>query len=131
MERHHAEIEAAGLKVVAVGLGRPAHAQRYCPRLAPSVVCLVGQGSSAHLAYGLRRGGVMQLAGPQVVGSALRAAAQGLRQGQTTGDRALLSGSFVIGQDGAVRAAFYSRHAGDHPDLAEMVRAIGRAEVRA
>jgi hypothetical protein len=126
LEQHHAEIEAAGLKAVAVGLGEPKHAQRYCPALAPRLTCLVGRGASAHTAYGLRPGGLSQLAGPQVAAAALRAAVHGNWQGAATGDTTVLGGTFVVGTDGLVRAACYDRHAGDHPDLARLLAQFRR-----
>jgi hypothetical protein len=42
-------------------------------------------------------------------------------QGAATGDTTFLSATFVIGQDGLVRATHYSRHAGDHADLSELL----------
>jgi len=117
LEQHHDEIQAAGLKVVAIGLGQPKHAQRYCPLLSPSAACLLGQGTAAHRAYGLQRGGLRQLAGPRVIAAGLRATAGGFHQGASTGDTQMLSGTFVVDQLGRVRYAFYSSDAGEHPDL--------------
>ena len=35
LEQHRAELEAAGLQLVALALGEPKHAERYCGKLAP------------------------------------------------------------------------------------------------
>lgn len=121
LEQHHDKIRAAGLKVVAVGLGEPKHAQRYCPLLSPSATCVLGLGTAAHRAYGLQRGGLGQLAGPQVIAAGLRAAAHGFHQGASTGDGQMLSGTFIVDQAGRVRYAFYSSDAGEHPDLVSLL----------
>jgi peroxiredoxin len=123
LERHQSEIQAAGLRVVAVGIGEPKHAQRYCPTLAPNAECLAGRGTSAHEAYGLHRGSLMQLAGPQVIQAGLRATASGVTQGETTGDWAMLAATFVVGPDGVIRFTHYGQFAGDHPDLKEIFAA--------
>jgi hypothetical protein len=122
LEQHHEEFAAAGLKVVVVGLGQPKHAAHYGPRRAPHATCLVSDGTAAHEAYGLQRGGLAQLAGPQVMGAGLRATLAGFRQGATTGDARMLSGAFIIDPAGTVRAAFYSDYAGDLPDWNELRR---------
>lgn len=123
MEQHKEAIEAAGLRTVAVALGEPKHAQRYCPQLAPSATCLCDSDTAAHRTFGLKRGNLLQLAGPQVVVSALRAAQAGHSQGQTTGDPAVLSATFVVDQRGTIRYAYYSKFAGDHPDLTALLDA--------
>ena len=104
----------AGLLSVAIGIGEPKHARRY-GRLAPATVCLAVPDTSAHLAYGLQRGSVMQLSGPRTVAAALRATANGHFQGMATGDARMLSATFVVGADGLIRFAHYSAYAGDVP----------------
>ena len=121
LEQHHEAIQAAGLKLVAIGLGEPKHAQRYCPLLSPSATCVLGLGTAAHRAYGLQRGGLGQLAGPHVIAAGLRAAAHGFHQGASTGDVQMLSGTFVVDPAGRVRYAFYSSDAGEHPDLVSLL----------
>ncbi len=128
LERHHVKIEAAGLRIVAVGIGEPKHAQHYCPMLAPSATCLVGRGVEAHVAYGLKRGGLLELAGPEVMVAGLRASAKGIRQGVPTGDPAMLSGTFLVDSDGVIQFAFYSGHAGEHLDLSALLARAGREE---
>jgi len=128
LEQHTDEIEAAGLRVVAVALGEPKHARRYCPQLAPSVTCLCNSDTKAHQSYGLKHGNALQLAGPQVIASAFRAMQEGHSQGQATGDIAMLSGTFVVDQQGVIQYAYYGKFAGDQPDLAklfEMAQRIG------
>jgi hypothetical protein len=127
LERQHPELRAAGLRAVAVGIGEVKHARRYCPALAPSLECVVGEGSQTHRAYCLKRGSLLQLAGPLTVAAAVRATAQGHTQGAATGDGAMLPGAFIVDRDGIIRYAHYGRHAGDHPDLIEALEALAAA----
>lgn len=123
MEQRKDEIETAGLRVVAVALGEPKHARRYCPQLAPSVTCLCNSGTEAHQSYGLKRGNLLQLAGPQVMASAFRAVQDGYSQGETTGDVTMLSATFVVDQQGLIQYAYYNKFAGDHPNLTGLLEA--------
>ncbi len=123
LEQSKAEIAAAGLRMVGVAISEPKHAQRYCPQLAPSLTCLCGLGTDTHAAYGLRQGNILQLVGPQVIAAGVRASAAGVRQGEVTGDWSILSGTFVVTPDGIIRYTLYSDFAGDHPPLAEILRA--------
>jgi|GEM_PF-476163 DNA-binding transcriptional MerR regulator len=100
---------------VVVGLGDAEHAAPVASQLAPSALCLISQGTSAHLTYGIKRGSLLQLAGPSVISSVVRAARSGQMQGETTGDISMLSGVFAIDMAGTVRYSFYGSHAGDHP----------------
>jgi hypothetical protein len=68
------------------------------------------------------------MAGPQVIASAFRAMQEGYHQGETTGDVTMLPGTFVVDQQGVIQYAYYSKFAGDQPDLAklfEMAQRIG------
>jgi hypothetical protein len=127
LEQHHLQIEAAGLTCVAVGLGQPRHARRYCPALAPSTACVVGRGAEAHMAYGLARGRWHALAGGAVIAAGLRATGRGFRQGPPTGDTRLLPGTFVVDTAGRIAYAHYGAHAADHPDLETLLDAQHRA----
>lgn len=100
---------------IVVGLGDAEHALPVASQLAPSALCLISEGTSAHLTYGVKRGSLLQLAGPSVISSVVRAARSGQMQGETTGDIAMLSGVFAIDMAGIVRYSFYGSHAGDHP----------------
>lgn len=124
MEQHKEQITSAGLRIAAVGLGEPKHAQRYCGSLAPSIACYANKTKEAYKAFGLDRGSLLQLMGPQVFAAGARAMARGHTQGETTGDALMLGGVFVIDQEGIIRYAHYDAHAGDHPNFAEVLRAV-------
>jgi len=124
LEQHHAELQAAGVQLAAVGLGEPKHAQRYCGQLAPNVTCVVNVTKEAYTAFGIARGNLTQLAGPSVILNAAKATAQGFTQGLATGDTHMIGGTFVIDQHGIIRFAHYDAHAGDHPEFSEIFRAV-------
>lgn len=122
MELRKDEIEAAGLRVVAVGLGRPVHARRIGDRLAPSVDCVTNEEPALHAAFGIGRANLLRLMSPDSLAAGARAAARGHAQGQATGDQLRLGATFIIDQDGTVILAHYGKHPGDHPDLSDWLR---------
>ena len=126
LEHSKDQIAAAGLSVVGVAISEPKHAQRYCPQLAPSLVCLCGLGIETHKAYGLQQGNAAQLVGPQVVIAGTRAAAKGILAkgivaGEVTGNWKMLAGTFIVNPAGLIQYSFYSDFAGDHPPLTEIL----------
>lgn len=125
MEQSHEEIAAAGLRIVAIGLGEPKHARHFCGKLAPHLTCYVDQDKTAYQTYGLRQGGLKELASPSVVLATARAIAKGNVQGEATGDTKMLPGTFIVDAQGIIRFTHYSSHAGDHPSLSALLK-IGR-----
>jgi hypothetical protein len=117
------DFEHAGVHVVAVGLGEPKHAALFGPRLAPSVTCLTRPTPEAHYAYGIGRAQGQNLIQPGMLSAAVKAAAGGHLQGKATGDARVLSGTFVVDQDGVIRFAQYARFPGDDPQIEELLRA--------
>jgi len=65
---------------------------------------------------------MLRLMAPDAIVAGARAASRGHTQGQATGDQQRLPGTFIIDAQGIVRYAHYGKHAGDQPDLEEMVR---------
>ncbi len=115
------EITEAGLQVVAIGLGQPKYAERYCGKLAPSLTCLTNEEPELNHAYGLTRAGIFQLISPSGMRNGVRASRAGFKQGKATGDVRMLPGTFVVDTNGVVLYAYYSDNAGDHPDIAELL----------
>ena len=122
MELHGEEIEAAGLRIVAVGIGRPEHARRFGERLAPNVACVTHEEPEVHAEFGIEQGNMLRLIAPDAIAAGARAAGQGHKQGTATGDTRRLTATFIIDETGTVRYCYYGKHAGDHPDLSEIVR---------
>jgi len=108
------------LKVVALALGEPKHAERYCGKLAPSIDCYCNQEADVYEAYGLQRAGLTSLLNPGLAKATMRAASRGHAQGKATGDVKMLPGTFIVDTEGIIRYAYYSSHAGDHPDLVDL-----------
>lgn len=121
MELHREEIEAAGLRIVALGLGEPKHARQFGDKLAPNVDCLTNEEPTLHAAFGIERGNILRLMAPDAIRAGARAASRGHSQGQATGDAQRLPGTFIIDSGGIVRYAYYGKFAGDQPELAELV----------
>jgi peroxiredoxin len=126
LEAHAPQLQAAGLRIVAVGIGEARHARRYGPRLAPSVTTYTTPDASAHAAFGLAPAGVAQFANPRVAAAGLRAVLRGQLQGQATGETRILGATFVVNRGGLIRFAHYDAFAGDHADLSAALRAAQR-----
>jgi hypothetical protein len=112
------------LQVIAVGLGEPKHAERYCGKLAPGLPCLTSTANDPYYAYGIQRGGIKQIFNPNLYKASMQAALAGHTQGQATGDVGMMPGTFVVDRDGIIRYAYYSVHAGDHPAFSTVIKAV-------
>lgn len=111
--------------MVAIALGKPKHAVRYCGQLAPSIDCYCdGEETAVYTAYGLEQGSASSFLNPSLLKASLRAMSGGHKQGKPTGDVRMLPGSFIVDGDGIIQYAYYSQHAGDHPDLAKLLASI-------
>ena len=53
MELHKEALQAVGLQLLAVGLGEPKHAARYCGKLAPSQTCFAATANDPYYEWGL------------------------------------------------------------------------------
>ena len=126
-ERCVPALRADNILPLVLGIGDAEHALPVATQLAPSAVCLVSPETTAHKAFGITRGSLMQLAGPAVISSVVRAARSGQMQGQTTGDYTMLGGVFAVDMSGIVRYAFYGSHAGDHPEPDTFVASVRSA----
>ncbi len=128
MEQAHEQIEAAGLRLQAIGLGEPKHARHFCGKLAPHITCHVDQDKKAYATYGLKQAGLKEMMNPAMVIASMRAAASGHVQGEATGDTWMLPGTFVVDGDGIIQYAYYSHHAGDHPDINLLLKTLSRRD---
>jgi peroxiredoxin len=117
LESHQEKIAEAGLKMVAVAMGEPKHAIRYCGKLRADLDCYCNKEGDVYHAYGIGKLGVAQLLNVSFAKATLRASAAGHVQGKATGDERMLPGTFIVDTNGVIRYTYYSKHAGDHPDL--------------
>lgn len=114
----------ADITAAVVTMGNPAEAGEFCRRQRLPFRCLSDPSRGAYRAYGLRRGAVAQVIGPETVMAGLRAAAKGFFPSMPVQDAYQLGGVFLIGTDGTVRYAHYPRHAGDNPPSGAIRRAV-------
>ncbi len=116
------------MQLIALGLGKPEHAERYCGALAPSHTCFTDTTNDSYYAWGLRQRtfGETLANSVNIVRVSVRAAAAGHRQGAPTGDVQMMPGAFIVDTQGVIRYAYYGQYAGDDPDIAELV-AVGQA----
>ncbi len=109
--------------MIGIGMGQPKHARKICGRKAPSVTCLTDDTSGTHKTYGLTRIFGLQALSPKMAAAGARATLRGHKQGKPTGDVKMLPGTFIVDQAGIIHYAYYSDHAGDHPDIAKLIAA--------
>jgi peroxiredoxin len=124
LEQHKDELEKAGLQLVALALGEPKHAERYCGKLAPGMKCFADDKNDGYYAWGLRQGSPREFfsQGLNVLKASAKAFANGHVQGAATGDPYMLPGTFIIDRDGIVRYAYYSAYAGDDPAIDVLIQ---------
>lgn len=125
MEQRQEDLKAAGLQLLAVGLGEPKHAERYCGKLAPSQTCFAATSNDPYHDWGLYQFTARDMLanGIKLVVATQKARANGQTQGEATGDIAMSSGTFIVDATGKVRYTYYSKFAGDDPDIDELIQA--------
>ncbi len=133
VEQHRAELEAAGLQLVALALGEPKHAERYCGKLAPHLECFADDKNDGYYAWGLRQGtaGEIFSNGLNVLKASAKALAAGHMQGASTGDAAMMPGTFIVDRNGVIQYAYYSQYAGDDPAIAILINEASRLQANA
>lgn len=126
LELHKDELKAAGLQLIALGLGKPEHAERYCGTLAPSHACFADTTNDAYYAWGLRQGTLTEgLANSiNILRASAKAARKGHVQGKSTGDIHMMPGTFIVDTNGIVQYAYYSKYAGDDPEITDLVAMV-------
>jgi hypothetical protein len=106
-------------EVIFVGSADGEATRRFFADFAPEERCIADPEGALWQAFGLGRGGVAQLIGPAVIGSALGAILKGNGIGLPSGDPLRLGGFFLV-SEGRIAWARRARHAGDHPSLEEL-----------
>jgi peroxiredoxin len=123
----HARFKKLGAKVALIGLGTPERAGWFCQDKALNgFACLTDPGRRAHRAYGLGRGSLRQVLGPQVYLQWARAAM--LPEVKTRfghEDIFQMPGTFVIDTGGRIRYAHRNRDVTDNPPNGELFDALG------
>lgn len=106
-------------EVIFVGSADGGATRRFFADFAPDERCIADAEGALWQAFGLGRGGVVQLFGPAVFASALGAILKGNGIGVPSGDPLRLGGFFVL-SEGRIAWAWRARHAGDHPSIEEL-----------
>ena len=123
MREAHAAIAALGVRVIAVGTGSAAQAQRLMDGGSP-FPCLVDPQRRVYQVLGLGRVGLGTLFAPSSYMNYWRAWRRGARQGRVTGDPGQLSGVAVVDADGRLRWRHLSRTIGDYPRVADLLAVL-------
>jgi peroxiredoxin len=109
--------ERIGARVTLVGQGTAQECAKFCDGRRVPFRVLVDPDRDAYRAYGLSKGGAMQVVGPQVmlpwIRNELRAETR--QRGFRGGSFTQMPGTFVIDVAGIVRFAHRSRHVADVP----------------
>ena len=105
MREAHSEFERRGARVAAVTQGTPSATASLCGRHQVPFRCFADPTREAYAAFGLGRGSIAQVMGPQVLLKATLSAMRG-NVGPPGGDIFQMAGTFVIGRDGIIRLAY-------------------------
>lgn len=112
--RHAADrFAAAGVSLVAVGMGTPDEARAVVRSLDLPFPVLLDPSRRGYEAYGLIEGGAGAFLSPKSAGAVAKALLGGSRGGRPIGDTRQLGGAFLIDREGIIRWASPSRFAGD------------------
>lgn len=125
--RARADIERAGLRIVAVTQGKPSEAAAFCKERAPGIICLADPERRAYRAYGLGRGNMWQVyLSPQVWRGTWRALWRGYRAQMPPRGQSVMqtAGMFIIGADGKIRMPYYYDTIADHPPTELLLRGV-------
>ena len=127
MQLHRARerFEAAGARVVLIGMGTPRQAAWFARKYAPGLTVLADEQRRSYRAFGLESGSVGDLLGPKSVVTGIRHAARsGVMQGRPTGNVTQLGGALVIAPGGEVRFEHRSENAGDSAEPDALLGAL-------
>jgi peroxiredoxin len=112
-----------GGSIAVVTQGTPIRARQLCDRHDIRFRCLADPRCETYRAFGLKRGGVAEIMGPEVALKSVRAVLRG-NIGAPGGDIFQLGGTFVIGTDGIIRFAHPARNAADIPPMDAIVACL-------
>ena len=127
LRQHYPAFQAAGVALVAVGMGTPAQTRAFVAAEHLPFPLLSDPRRESHRAYGVLRGTLRQLAlSPRVWLGGVTAAAAGHRQTEAIGDPTQLSGTFLIDRAGIIRLAERAEVSSDFTPPATLLAAIAR-----
>lgn len=117
---------AAGAEVVLITMSSPEDATDFRKRFDLPFSVLSDPDQKAYHAFGVPRGGIMEMMGPRTWSVGLGAT---LRHGvgTPTGDVWQLSGEYIVDTTGTIRYAHGSKHSADLPDHDALLAAVKAA----
>jgi peroxiredoxin len=126
LSRRIPEIERRGGTLVVVGPAKPEHIAGFREATGYKGAVFVDPGLRAFRTAGLVHGWATTYH-PLALLKGIGALTQGFRQGARQGDVVQQGGTFVLGPGDRVRYEWRDRHAGDNPDLDDVVEALPKS----
>lgn len=115
----------AEMRIVVVGMGDAGEAQAIQQQYAPNAICLIDAQRTVYGAYAVGKAGIREMIAPGVIRAAIDINRSGISAGPTLGGDVLqMPSTFVIGADGLIKLAYYSRSIADHPSDAVLLGAV-------
>jgi peroxiredoxin len=118
------DIHARGAEVVVVGCGQPEHVPGFREATGYKGPLLTDPSLRAFRAARLAHGWARTFH-PRSVWKGIAAFRSGFRQGARRGNPVQQGGTFVLGPGERVRFEWRDRFAGDHPEMREVLAALG------
>ncbi|MEM7116233.1 MAG: peroxiredoxin-like family protein [Chloroflexota bacterium] len=118
------EADPAYPPILFIFQGSVAEGEAFFDGLWPEARAVSDSPKQFYNAFGLKRGGLKEMFGPQVFACGLRAARKGHTIGKPIGDPWEMPGMFLVSQDGAVLWQHDFSHAGDHPNFKEITAVV-------
>jgi hypothetical protein len=128
LHRDRDEFDAAGVRLVLIGQGRPEHAAQFRKSQKVDLEMLVDSERKTYEAAGTKIATLGELLGPKVVARGVRNVfSAGVVQGRIIGNAAQLGGVLIVKPDGSIPYAHLAEDASDNPPNDEVLDAARRA----
>lgn len=126
LHRANTRFEAAGARLAVVGNGAPHFIAGFLDKTGFDGEIYTDPDRRAYAALHLHRD-LRSTFNLRTVRSAWRAFSSGFRQTTVEGDAWQQGGVFVVAPDGEIVYGYASQHAGDHPPVGDLIRAVRAA----
>jgi hypothetical protein len=124
LHRDRSEFDAAGVRLVVIGQGRPSDALEFMKKLDVDLPMYVSGDRAAHRAAGAKVGTMGELLGPRsVLRGIRRSASDRVVQGKIVGHAAQLGGVLIVKPDGSIPYVHLAEDASDNPPNDEVLAA--------
>jgi len=127
LQQSQASLAAADVRVAVVGFASASRLEAYRSEHRIPFVCLADPAREVYRAYGLARGTLGAVFHPKTLGRYLDLLRHGWRPALPADDPMQMGGDFLVGRDGRLLLAHYSRHPADRPSVATILAASGAA----